>query len=228
MAIYMWREEQPIWSLSTDFTQYSSLAEIQAQWWTWITSVSSTAPNYSYGSNGIAVRNPSSWGKHWWPYVKLPSKITAQNKVLIKYTANVSIGWGIFMTLCTTTKPDLWTNNQTEISYSQTARYSDSAVSQWLGAQKSVNGVKSWWLWMDFRSIVWIAWMHEAEVILDIPNGTAKWICTSPSWMAYTSEATVSADWLACIVGTEYFIIRATDYNRGVTTYIRSWEIKVY
>lgn len=214
------------WRLSTDFTQYSSLAEIQAQWWTWITSVSSTAPNYSYGSNGIGVSNPSSWGKHWGIYVKLPSKITAENKVTMKYTANVpQVDGGIFMTLCTSNKPDLWNSNQTEITYAQTVR--SSAAGQWLTINKNVNGTKTWWLWTDQRNVQWTTWIHEAEVILDLPNSKAKWICTSPSWMAYTSEAPISSAWIDCLVGTEYFVIWGAQYSSWVTDYIRSGEMSI-
>lgn len=214
------------WRLSTDFTQYTSLAEIQAQWWTWTTYSSSTSPTFSYWSNGIGVYNPSSWGKHWGIYVKLPNKITAQNKVVMKYTWAVSQidGW-IYMTLSTYNRPDLQASTQADFSYSQS--YRSSASWQWVAISKNVNGTKSWWFWQDSRTIQWTAWTYEVEVRLDMPNSKAKWICTSPSWMAYTSEATISSDWMASIIWMEYFIIWGVQYSSWVTDYIRSWEIAV-
>lgn len=214
------------WRLSTDFTQYTSLAQIQAQWWTWTTTASNTSPTFSYWSNGIGVTNPSSWGKHWGIYVKLPNKITAQNKVVMKYTGTVSqIDGGIFMTLSTYNRPDLQASTQADFSYAQS--YRSSATWQWVGISKNVNGTKTRWLWENNRNIQWVSWTYEAEVILDLPNSKSKWICTSPSWIAYTSEATISSAWMECIIWMEYFIIWGVCYSSGVTDYITSWEIAI-
>ena len=212
------------WRLSTDFTQYTSLAQIQAQWWTGITNIKNT-PTYTYSSSGIWVKS-SATDTYWGIYVKLPAKITNQNKIIMEYTGSVSSSEsGVWASLCTNPTPNLTTNNQTEFSYSQS--YRNSATLQWVRIDKNVNGTKTRWLWENNRNIQWIPWTYEAEVILDLPNSKSKWICTSPSWMAYTSEATISSAWINCIVWTEYFIIWGVDYSRWVTTYIKSASIAV-
>lgn len=223
--IYQWENLVRPKIISTDFTQYTSLAQIQAQWWTGITTVSSSAPTYSYGSNWIWVRS-TGVNQHGWIYVQLPNAITNQNTVVMKFTWSVSSVWSWFyMSLCSSTKPDLWTSNQTEISYSQT--YKSTSTVQWLVANKNVNWTKTWWVFLDQRNVQWTSWTYEAEVTLDLANGTSKWKCTSPSWMAHTSTATISTAGINCIVGTQYFIIWATNYNSWVTSYIKSASIAV-
>lgn len=230
--VFLWDTKirpKDVWELSTDFTKYTSLAQIQAQWWTWTTNISSTAPTYSYWSNGMGVGASASYGYIYGGiYVKLPSPIADWNKIVMKYNWSISTAqsW-IIMTLSTTTKANLATNNQTELNYSQT--YRGSASDQWLAANKNVNGTKTWVVWGDLRSIQWTTWTYDAEVILDLSNNTSKWICTSPSWMAYTSESTISSAWKALIIWTEYFIVWWALYERWVarTAYIKNASIKV-
>ena len=144
----------------------------------------------------------------------------------MKYTWTVSSVWSwLLMTLSTNTRPDLQASNQCDLGYGQS--YKSSASDQWIWIHKNVNGTKTWGLWSDNRSIQWTTWTYIAEVVLDLPNSKCKWICTSPSWMAHTSEATISSAWMECIIWMEYFIVWWFDYNSWITTYIKSWEIAV-
>lgn len=212
------------WRLSTDFTQYTSLAQIQAQWWTGTTNINKT-PTYTYSSSGIWVRS-STTNTFWGIYVKLPAKITNQNKIIMEYTGSVgSSESGVRASLCTTSTPNLTTNNQTEFTYSQS--YRNSATEQWLWTSKSVNGTKTWGSWESNREVSGSAGIYSAKIVIDLPNSTAEWICTSPSWMAYNMESSISSAWMECIVGTEYFIIWGIDYSSWVTTYIKSASIAV-
>lgn len=213
------------WRLSTDFTQYTSLAEIQTQWWTGITNISSTAPQYSYWSSWIGVRSTST-NQYGGIYVKLPAKITNQNKIIMEYTGSVSSSEsGVWASLCTNPTPNLTTNNQTEFTYSQS--YRNSATGQWLWTSKSVNGTKTRGSWNSNREVSGSAGIYSAKIVIDLPNSTAEWICTSPSWMAYNMENSISSAWMECIIGTEYFIIWGVDYSSWVTTYIKSASIAV-
>lgn len=212
------------WRLSTDFTQYTSLAQIQAQWWTW-TTYSSSSPTFSYWSSWIWTRSTST-NQHWGIYMKLPSKITAKNRVIMRYTWTVSqIDGGIFMTLSTYNRPDLVNSNQSDLTYSQS--YRSASIWQWLNINKNVTGTKTRWLWTDVRIIQWMAWTYDVEVYLDLPSRISKWTCKSPSWIAYTSESIIPQNWIDCIIWMEYFIIWGVQYSSWITDYIRSWEIAV-
>ena len=199
-----------LYRLSTDF-RWKTLAQLQAEWWTWTTTFGSNIPSFSYWNNWFTC----SWYWYWWIYVKLPFKITNQNKIFMKFSWYWRWNNRWFLSLSTTQYANLSTSNQHEISYNEPF-WTRSNQDQWVSTAKNVNWTKYWWTYSLLRIINWTNWYFDCEFEIDLPNNTIKWTCNSPSVCAGTMSWTLNTEWFNSIVWCEYFLV-------WIANYIDSW-----
>ena len=160
------------WELSTDFRNYTSLAQLQALWWTWIV----TDGSYSIWSFGI---KQTTTNKYTRIYVNLPIKLTTNNKITIEYTgnsaSNEALAGRASWQINNSTEPDWWLCAMN--------MFWTTWWEQW------ILGGQDWWIirWWKNGS-----WDFSVKWTFDLSTGKVTYSQTLPSWIAYSNTVTMS------------------------------------
>ena len=208
--------------LSTDFRDYSSLAELQAVWWTNEYRMSSSSWTISiwYWSTWLKLYN----GWFWWIYWTLPFNITWNNKIHIKVTGNWNSNSAQYSNLSTTTAVDLTNSNMTELSMRIPFAWKQSL---WVTFNKSVSWTKYWeqdFIWN--KNLNWTNWDFSIECDIDLTTNAIQLICSSPSSSAMTLSWTLNTNWRNDLIWTKYFFVWFANYS-SATNYIYTYELKI-
>lgn len=208
--------------LYTDFRNYSSLAQLQAVWWTWQT-VMWWSPTISYWSSWVTI----SWNSfsYWWVYAELPFTINSSHKINMKFTWYLRWTNKCWLWLWSTSKLNLQDNNSHEIWYAQNSWWSRN--DQWVTTAKYVNWTKYRWTFDMTRTQTWSEWEFSAEIQIDLPNNTIKWISYAPNSQIWSMEWQLNTEWFNSIVWTKYFIPRLMNYESPKSLNIYTAEITI-
>lgn len=212
-----------LFHLYTDFRNYSSLAQLQAIWWTWQT-VMWWNPSISYWNNWITLWTQSM--SYWWIYKKLPFALTNQHKIIVKQTWYWRWPNQAFVSLWSTDKSNLQYSTERDcwLNIPFWNRNNNNNINIWVST--AVNWTKRWWIYELSKSVAtWQTWEYSMEMEIDLKNQTAKRTVYAPSLIAWTMSWTLNTDWYNAILWMEYAHFRAWSYENPQIQNIYTWEI---
>lgn len=203
--------------LITDFRNYSSLAQLQADWRT-NTFRNSWNIQFSYWSTWMKFT--SSW--YWWIYATIPFAISWTNKIHFKLTWNWSSNSAIYSNICSKNTPDLSSNDMTEVNYRLPFSWK---TSQWLWCNKTVWSTKYREIFsLNRPSYNWVNWDFEYEFDIDLNTNAVSWKCSAPSSAVYEMSWTLNTEWRNAIIWTKFLCLRFANYS-SATNYLYTSEL---
>ena len=78
-----------------------------------------------------------------------------------------------------------------------------------------------------YRNQAWSEWEFSAEVQIDLPNNTIKWISYAPNSEVWSMEWQLNTEWYNAILSAKYFIVWLANYESPKTQNIYTAEITI-